>query len=215
LHWSFCNDGFAANYNKVSTLFILVAVVNSGVGNTRSNNQKILGLVGGITTYAYVGGNPVNLVDPLGLFDFGEYANQVVTGQILEQNIKNYNQALDNAVNGNPSALNDLLINSLPIGAIGKVGKSVTSLGSCPTYLYQKVGALGEHLKFGVTKNPSTRYTADELAGGQLKIIAEGPRSEMLQLERNLHETLPIGPEEGQQFYILLQIEKGLKPPPY
>lgn len=83
------------------------------------------------------------------------------------------------------------------------------------TYLYQKVGAEGEHLKFGITKNPATRYTQEELAGGRLKIIGQGSREDMLQLERNLHETLPIGPEEAQKFYIQKQIEKGLKPPPY
>jgi RHS repeat-associated protein len=83
------------------------------------------------------------------------------------------------------------------------------------TYLYQKVGAEGEHLKFGITKNPATRYTQEELGGGQLRILTEGPRKDMLQLERNLHETLPIGPEEAQKFYIQKQIEKGLKPPPY
>jgi hypothetical protein len=59
------------------------------------------------------------------------------------------------------------------------------------------------------------RYTSEELAGGRLKIIAQGARKEMLRLERNLHETLPIGPEEGQSFYIQKQIERGLKPPPY
>ena len=37
----------------------------------------------------------------------------------------------------------------------------------------------------------------------------------MLSLERKLHETLPLGPEERQSFYIQKQIEKGLKPPPY
>lgn len=82
-------------------------------------------------------------------------------------------------------------------------------------YLYQKVGAEGEHLKFGITKNPATRYTQEELGGGQLRILTEGPRKDMLQLERNLHETLPIGPEEAQKFYIQKQIEKGLNPPPY
>jgi len=35
----------------------------------------------------------------------------------------------------------------------------------------------------------------------------------MLALERKLHETLPIGPEEAQSFYIQLQVEKGLLPP--
>lgn len=77
------------------------------------------------------------------------------------------------------------------------------------------MGASGEHLKFGITNNPATRYTAEELGGGRLKIIAQGQRPEMLQLERNLHETLPIGPEEQQLFYIQKQVEKGLIAPPY
>lgn len=83
------------------------------------------------------------------------------------------------------------------------------------TYLYQKVGAQGEHLKFGITDNPATRYTAAELNGGSLRIIGQGERSEMLSLERQLHEMLPIGPEERQLFYIQKQVQKGLKPPPY
>jgi hypothetical protein len=37
----------------------------------------------------------------------------------------------------------------------------------------------------------------------------------MLRLERELHETLPIGKEEGQDFYRRKQIDKGLRPPPY
>ena len=83
------------------------------------------------------------------------------------------------------------------------------------TYLYQKVGASGEHLKFGITKNPATRYTKEELAGGDLRILASGSKKDMLSLERNLHETLPIGPEEGQTFYIKIQEALGLLPPPY
>ena len=50
------------------------------------------------------------------------------------------------------------------------------------TYLYQKVSATGEHLKFGITNNPVTRYTAEELAGGRLRIIASGLRQDMLRL---------------------------------
>lgn len=83
------------------------------------------------------------------------------------------------------------------------------------TYLYQKLGAGGEHLKFGITANPATRYTAAELNGGSLNIIAQGQRADMLSLERNLHSTLPIGPEEGQLFYIQQQTARGLIPPPY
>jgi RHS repeat-associated protein len=89
------------------------------------------------------------------------------------------------------------------------------ALGNGDTYLYQKLGPGGDHLKYGITKDPLGRYTADELGGGRLKILAQGSRKDMLQLERNLHETLPIGPEEGQSFYIQKQIEKGLVPPPY
>src|SRR5205814_6768761 len=81
--------------------------------------------------------------------------------------------------------------------------KTTATAAEDVTYLYQKVGAQGEHLKFGITKNPATRYTQEELAGGRLKILTEGPRKDMLQLECNLHETLPIGPEEAQNFYIL------------
>jgi len=83
------------------------------------------------------------------------------------------------------------------------------------TSLYQKVGAKGEHLKFDITENPATRYSASELNGGRLRILATGKREEMLQLERSLHETLPLGPEERQLFYIQKQIEQGYLPPPY
>jgi RHS repeat-associated protein len=83
------------------------------------------------------------------------------------------------------------------------------------TYLYEKLGPNGEHLKYGITNNPTTRYSPGQLAGGRLKILAQGSRAEMLQLERSLHETMPIGPEEGQSFYIQKQVNNGLKPPPY
>jgi RHS repeat-associated protein len=83
------------------------------------------------------------------------------------------------------------------------------------TYLYEKLGPNGEHLKYGITNNPATRYSPGQLAGGRLKILARGSRSEMLALERSLHEKMPIGPEEGQSFYIEKQVNNGLKPPPY
>jgi RHS repeat-associated protein len=89
-------------------------------------------------------------------------------------------------------------------------------IGNAAThYLYQKLGPLGEHLKYGITKNLGSRYTAAELGGGRLRILARGARQEMLRLERELHSTLPIGPEENQAFYVIKQILKGLRPPPY
>ena len=107
-------------------------------------------------------------------------------------------------------------------GAVSYLGLDValtggTAAASNPrnqeiAYLYQKVSATGEHLKYGVTNNPATRYTQGQLAGGNLRILGEGSREEMLQLERSLHETLPLGSEEGQSFYIKIQLEKGLRP---
>ena len=72
-----------------------------------------------------------------------------------------------------------------------------------------------EHLKYGYTKNPETRYTQAEMNGGRLNILAYGPKEGMLALERNLHENLPIGPEEGQTFYLGIRVAKDLRPPRY
>jgi hypothetical protein len=55
-------------------------------------------------------------------------------------------------------------------------------------YLYQKLSSTEEHLKYGYTKNPETRYTQAEMNGGRLNILAYGPKEDMLALERNLHE---------------------------
>lgn len=98
---------------------------------------------------------------------------------------------------------------------VGKYGGKAEETFKSLTYLYQKVGATGEHLKFGITNNPLTRYTQQELAGGRLRILAQGARDEMLKLERSLHMNLPIGPEEGQKIYLEIQKAKGLKIPPY
>lgn len=56
-----------------------------------------------------------------------------------------------------------------------------------------------------MTKNPLRRYTQKELAGGELKITAKNcDKSKILELERKLHETLPLGPEERQLYYRIL-----------
>ena len=98
--------------------------------------------------------------------------------------------------------------------AVGRVATPATTPG-VEEPLYQKLSAEGEHLKYDITKNPGTRYTSAEMNGGQLNILASGDKADMLALERGLHEWLPIGPEEGQAFYILKQIANGLRPPPY
>ena len=83
------------------------------------------------------------------------------------------------------------------------------------TYLYQMVTKSGEHLKYGISYNPLTRYSAKHLRGlgnARLRIIGQGQRPDMLRLERALHETLPIGSEEAQAFYRAIQQAKGLTP---
>ena len=105
--------------------------------------------------------------------------------------------------------------------AIGGPGRAATKVAGTAAkaapelFLYQKLSAAGKHLKYGTSKNPATRYTKKEMAGGRLKIIASGDRKSMLALERNAHKTLPIGPEEGQTVYEGIQAAKGYKVPPY
>ncbi len=100
------------------------------------------------------------------------------------------------------------------VGVAATTGKLATK--NVDTVLYQKVDKDGNHLKFGIAKIPEkNRYTTKQMNGGKLKILARGEKKDMLKLERDLHETLPIGPEEGQKIYIKKQVEKGLKPPPY
>lgn len=98
-------------------------------------------------------------------------------------------------------------------GTLAKAVPAVRTQTDRPTYLYDMVGANGEHLKYGVTLNPETRYSTVELNGGSLKILADGPRPEMLYLERQLHETMPIGPREAQSIYLQIQLMKGYVPP--
>ena len=81
--------------------------------------------------------------------------------------------------------------------------------GSDVTYLYQKVGRHVSISSSELRTIPRLLHAA-ELNGGSLTIIGQGERSEMLGLERQLHETLPIGPEEGQLFYIQKQVQNGL-----
>jgi len=97
----------------------------------------------------------------------------------------------------------------LPIGDMSDCGKA----GKEITFLYQKLSGTGQHLKFGITSDLARRYSAAELNGGSLKVIAQGDRADMLRLERDLHQALPLGIEEGQSFYIQKQVQNGLLPP--
>src|SRR5690606_19540534 len=57
--------------------------------------------------------------------------------------------------------------------------------------LYQRVDKEGNHMKWGVSKNPKTRYSKKELIGHEVKGKKTGPRDEVLSLERKLTERYP------------------------
>jgi RHS repeat-associated protein len=196
---------------------------------------------GGFSGLQGINSTPRGLASLPALPNFGTLATApVAAGFIFEPYVNAYNdlirdpfwdglEALSDSPLGDPG-LYASLRGASPVGAFaGGLGSEaavglrglITLAGrgaaaSKPeAYLYQKIASNGSHFKFGISANPVTRYTSSQLAGGRLKILAQGTRSEMLRLERGLHKTLPIGPQERQLQYIGVQVKSGLKPPPY
>ncbi len=69
-----------------------------------------------------------------------------------------------------------------------RTNRQATTLSDRPTAFYQVVKEkTGELLKWGITSNPAKRYSQKWLRkhNAKLDVIAEGPRREMLRLERN------------------------------
>jgi RHS repeat-associated protein len=128
-----------------------------------------IGLAGGLNLYGFAGGDPVNFSDPFGLCTpWPECYLQSAADWGARRGGSVGNVVLNLAAAGNAAA------EALGVNDVGRaaaegdvVGGTVALAGMLPsgrggkglTYLYQKVGRYGEHLKFGITKNPATRYT--------------------------------------------------------
>jgi len=126
--------------------------------------------------------------------------------------------------NWDPSGLNTIQEQSFVADGVGtaaklarptvrsyKVAKNAICAAGVTYYLYDKLSLEGFHLKYGMTKNIGGRYTSAQMAGGRLKILAKScDKSKILELERNLHKYLPLGPEERQVYYKIFQALKML-----
>jgi hypothetical protein len=64
-------------------------------------------------------------------------------------------------------------------------------LSTRPTTLYQLYTDEGQFLKWGISQNMSTRYSGSFMADKQIFRYADGPRANMLRLEREMVETRP------------------------
>ena len=122
---------------------------------------------GGLNLYHYAP-NPTGWIDPLGLWK----------GQP-----RNANGTF--SAGANPVKACICMIDSTE----KKHGNSIDS--EIPATLYGRFDSDGNFEKWGISQDPSTRYSTTVLDGGQLKTYRSGPRSEILKQERRLVERFP------------------------
>lgn len=177
-----------------------------------------IGTADDMNLYAYVGNNPINATDPMGLtsnplgqandenneyrmvsesYFTGERIN-VAAGPALLLLLESISAAVtvNDVVNGD----------GVPGGTAGKIAaKSVekaahgNKIDGRAATLYEKYDKDGNFLKHGITKheNPVKRYTAKEIDGGTVVRTDRGPRSELIKKERDLVERSP-GPQNRE-----------------
>lgn len=75
-----------------------------------------------------------------------------------------------------------------------RLRSAFTGTASSPatSYLYRLEDAVtGDYLKTGISKNPLSRYSQTFMRGKRMRILQEGSRREMLNLERFIVERDP------------------------
>jgi|APLak6261658528_1056013.scaffolds.fasta_scaffold00207_1 RHS repeat-associated protein len=155
---------------------------------------------GGINLYGYVGANPVNLRDPLGLWAHGSDGGGAVScpschvdtiERCLDGFSRMFNKASDSGDEGDAKQCD----NECPIPEKAHGNRA----DDRPATRYKKYDKDGNFRKHGITKNedPTKRYTKKQIDGGTIIPIERGPRKDMLKKERDLVETEP-GPDNHE-----------------
>lgn len=210
--------GFAGGLTDADTGLVAFGARSYDPGLGRFTTRDPVGFAGGLNHYAYVGGDPVNLIDPSGLSALG--CLQDVLG--LAGMVPVVGGAFDIANAAIYASRGDWGDAALAAGAIllpvslaglgggvragarfaddaAEAESSVVSavvhgnarLSTKTTYLYRLSDDSGNYLKTGITSNPGGRYSQKYLLDKRLDFLTSGSRSDMLNLERFIVERDP------------------------